>query len=1272
MSKEKQEKSYFIQDTELHDSDQDFFHHSGVSDNLRRVVENNSAPFNVAVIGKWGLGKSSLINLALQGLMSDEARYKRVDINAWKYEKETLSKVFLNETIQALSGNKETSQEQANSGFLNRVKQIFSGRYKERNFFDELKTFLKSIWIYLVLWILIAFVAYSFYKWRLLGLSGEWIKLSCLQKWDTVLTGFLRNSIKLIAVPFLLAILGIILQEIKNKSFQRVGYLPPDLNVEDYEILLGREVKKHKGCKIIIVVDDLDRLSAPKMVEALDAIKMFMGFQQCIFVVPFDDSILKDAIQRERLDDSSGHSLAGSDELLDKLFQYKLYLTPVLSYDIKGYAEKLCKENLSDFFRDYTDDNGERFITAVRRILIYSGVTTPRQVKKLINTYVNYIMLARDRENVGRVRAGFTDNGIDIMAKFSVLQADFNDVYDILFDDENALDEILDSYGSWVKYQENEEDEQSWVSDLSEAICRAARIDDSDKPFTKAMPLINFLQHTRGVESEDFLSYLYVAEDRITRATGTKNRKDFIDAATSSNVDEARRLLKENGSLAEAADVYIQEISDAKDIMAVISVISNCTDRIDEKSLKNIANSISDVADNIVEECDESDLTIIDFDGTLQLYGLTDDKEKFDKLLMFSLNHTEDVRVSDITEAFYNNFKTLSTQVKQTLAEFTNRICTDHTIQVSDLVEIRRDHIDLKDAYKAIWIDSYYDYLIKAISDCEDGEEQQTYIEELNDVFKVLSDKDYQTNIEKLKPIYGMPDMTDTMISFMNGDKKPSQETIDDIIVDQIEASEETDGANKFLETFRYDITEENGKIFDEYLIEQSAGDIIVMLRNVIRADSDVFKNIPKTIDLLIDDPIKQRTPQIENVISLVKMQDSYAWEKISALVKPLTKYNNPDYAGLADIMSERYKIEKDSTYDILNDNISFINTNSSSSNITAAFIEFNTDLIKETLATEEVDENDRQLIDKYLNVIFSVYKAGRLQDTVIHSFAELNDFIDGKLLQEAEPELYKELSDSNVVDLYNVYTVHYGVFEETQNVLSHVVDITIKAIPQIPDKNGAINFLSKHFTGISKVPELAKIVYNYSDSINQEKALPLIKRFITYGVEKNGNYSYLIDTVSYTDAEFVRKVFGSETKELSATLNEIVENKSKYTFSQKACVIDLLNRYWSDKTLYSQGTDAYLTIVDDADDEEKRRQIVGMLSSVPRQAMSSDTDKWVDILTRLYRQTSSQELKKDIVSMVMKNNLKKHFIAGLENNYVEEVKKIIKGINKSPAADEE
>ena len=103
-------KNYFIKDEALKSVDQDSFGHVDIANNIKNMIEYTDAPFNVAIIGKWGMGKSSLINMLKKVLEQDQTDvYMIQEINAWKYQKEEFGRAFLKQLLQGIEGRKFNS-----------------------------------------------------------------------------------------------------------------------------------------------------------------------------------------------------------------------------------------------------------------------------------------------------------------------------------------------------------------------------------------------------------------------------------------------------------------------------------------------------------------------------------------------------------------------------------------------------------------------------------------------------------------------------------------------------------------------------------------------------------------------------------------------------------------------------------------------------------------------------------------------------------------------------------------------------------------------------------------------------------------------------------------------------------------------------------------------------------------------------------------------------------------------------------------------------------
>lgn len=63
---EKENKRYFVKDEALRNTDNDMFSYGDMKEVFKKIIDNTEPPYNVAVIGKWGLGKSSLIRLVTE------------------------------------------------------------------------------------------------------------------------------------------------------------------------------------------------------------------------------------------------------------------------------------------------------------------------------------------------------------------------------------------------------------------------------------------------------------------------------------------------------------------------------------------------------------------------------------------------------------------------------------------------------------------------------------------------------------------------------------------------------------------------------------------------------------------------------------------------------------------------------------------------------------------------------------------------------------------------------------------------------------------------------------------------------------------------------------------------------------------------------------------------------------------------------------------------------------------------------------------------------
>ena len=367
--KNNERKKYFLKDSYLLSIDDDKFNQSVIIKNLRMLIENSEPPFNIALIGKWGLGKSSIINLLLDKYKNSKNNdYIIGEINAWKYEKETMGKVFLKQLLQGVKNEKIKTFEVIKREFSNIIKSDLD-THKTSKDINNLQ-----ITIYKVFGCVFVFSAFSFEIYKIIQAFVLNINTGTWTFWFNTFLSYCKNVVTVLLFPIIIALGKILIDEFYRKDSKKIELNFPIETVDDYEIFLDEAIQEklniNKNLKIITVIDDLDRLSMDKIVEALDAIKAFVGFKRCIFIVPFDDSILKKALEKGRISvlDETQHVIQ-SELILDKLFQYKIYIPPLLDFDIKKYAVEVVETNIPDFITEYCKmDNFEKII---RKVLVH-------------------------------------------------------------------------------------------------------------------------------------------------------------------------------------------------------------------------------------------------------------------------------------------------------------------------------------------------------------------------------------------------------------------------------------------------------------------------------------------------------------------------------------------------------------------------------------------------------------------------------------------------------------------------------------------------------------------------------------------------------------------------------------------------------------------------------------------------------------------------------------------------------------------------------------
>lgn len=354
------------------------------------VLDKSMLPTSIGIFGNWGYGKSSLmllmekeINEEITKQVAEEnnPRILQVRFNGWQYESYETTKYSL---IQVL---------------LDSVEKYLSDN---RDIFDKLDIILKRIYL---------------------------LKLGVLllkkYVWDKI-----PNAIKsnLPTADDLKKCVGVDDITKFQNEFQNEH---TSLFVTKFRTLLESIVEDAKFDSIIVYIDDLDRCSGEKMIECIEAIKLFLNVKNTAFVLGADERMVERAIKEHypEIEQDKRQIYSPFSDYLEKLIQIP-YRLPRLSLN-EQYTYilfLLLKSKYPNFFnaviKDYNDYKnkepfgnydaekmratlGENKIPDVEALIPIIPMMTrflngsPRQLKRFLNTFdlrMRMVQVANIRE----------------------------------------------------------------------------------------------------------------------------------------------------------------------------------------------------------------------------------------------------------------------------------------------------------------------------------------------------------------------------------------------------------------------------------------------------------------------------------------------------------------------------------------------------------------------------------------------------------------------------------------------------------------------------------------------------------------------------------------------------------------------------------------------------------------------------------------------------------------------------------------------------------
>lgn len=376
-------------------------------DELADTVNSNPAPLHIALFGPWGSGKSTVVRALKRRLVAEAnqpAPMKVAVVDAWKHRHDSMRRRLI---LDAAACVDQGLEEEIRRQFYKPLPNV---SVTTAGFFS--KHWWRNVWHRLLS--LCAYLLAAVFATGLIGYIRVWVggtvyipSWAFFYKWVDV-------SADLAVAPVAVAVASYAIAAMTREYAGRGGNVEVAAT-EQFEERLGAILRALKGKRLLIVIDELDRCPPEQVLDVLEAIRTFMNTPDCSFLVACDRDVLDRAIavRAESFQKSS-------QEYLEKIFDVTVTLPPVRHRDMITYAEKLLVK------QQLTPDKGDEGTAELKRlqadgtlqILLWSGVTSPRKVKRLLNDFLV-------RRDLAQLRT--LEPCDPLVAKLTVLAQDFPD-----------------------------------------------------------------------------------------------------------------------------------------------------------------------------------------------------------------------------------------------------------------------------------------------------------------------------------------------------------------------------------------------------------------------------------------------------------------------------------------------------------------------------------------------------------------------------------------------------------------------------------------------------------------------------------------------------------------------------------------------------------------------------------------------------------------------------------------------------------------------------
>lgn len=394
-----------IADAPLKPGELDKFGYLDIADNLTTLIKEAPNPFTFGLYGQWGVGKSTICKLIEKALEKNE-EFKVFYFDTWKYERDSFRRQFLIELDKEVFNGRFNYKEVLNQSLTVPTTISFLKLLSK-----SLRESVRAAGVRLIISALFAVAALGMVSLILIGFG------------NLLLNDLAATFSEVVGAIFglgALALLGKLILE-SLKLYKSEATTPRTDSAEGFEFYFSNALKELGKKKLLVIIDNLDRLDHSSAIVHLSDIKTFLANDKTIdgaanrtvFLIPCDNEALSSQLRQANKD-------LNTEEYLRKFFNVSIKIPRLLQLELDSYiAGQLEKTGIKEFY----DDN-----YSLSFVISRAFKNNPREVIQFINSLTAWYLLAK-RRNLQTV---ISKEGVPSLAKILAIRIKWPEIYALL------------------------------------------------------------------------------------------------------------------------------------------------------------------------------------------------------------------------------------------------------------------------------------------------------------------------------------------------------------------------------------------------------------------------------------------------------------------------------------------------------------------------------------------------------------------------------------------------------------------------------------------------------------------------------------------------------------------------------------------------------------------------------------------------------------------------------------------------------------------------